>query len=156
MAIVAKEEQRVFWEMFEEALMQNGEPFKILHDKKGEPTFWAVVNKRRILFDLGLSLDFTVRNKNLKIQVYIRNNIPLYNYLYSKKGEIEENLGFKPVWNDRCQKPDTRRIEYNIQFIPGNREDYERVIEEALPITEKFRKVFGKYIPNLFDICDKI
>ena len=151
MRIVAKEEQKRFWEMFDEALIQNGEPFYALHEMGGKTTHWAVINKNHALVDMALSIDFLVQKKIVRINIYMRDDIPLYNYLYSKRGEIEAKLGFSPSWNDNCQKPNTRRIEYIIPFVPGNLEDYDRVLDIALPIVEKFRTVFGAYIPNLFD-----
>ena len=147
----AQYEQTKLWNIFDELLIQNGEPFEMLHEKGDEVTFWGVVNKKRSLVPLCLSLDFTIRKKNARINIYIQNDIPLYNYLYSHKEEIEAELGFKPIWNDKCTKSHTRRIEYNIPFTPYNSEEYERVAETALPIICAFKKVFEKYIPSLCD-----
>ena len=147
----AQYERQRFWKIFDELLIQNGEPFEVLHEKGGEVTHWCVVNKTRALVSLCVSLDFLVRDNKARINVYIQNDVPLYNYLYSHKDEIEEKLGFKPIWNDKCNKAHTRRIEYTIPITSNDSEEYERIAETALPILYKFKTVFERYIPNLCD-----
>ena len=54
MRIDVKSEQRKFWEIFDEKLIENGEPFSILYEKGGEVTYWAVVNKKQSFVDKEL------------------------------------------------------------------------------------------------------
>ena len=147
----AKQEQLIFWNIFDDILIQNGEPFELLHEKSGEVTFWGVVNKKKSLIDLGLSVDFSVQKETLRINIYMRNKIDLYEYLYERKDEIEQKLGFNVIWNDKCPHSNTRRIEYNISFVSGDRNGYMDLIEEALPIIASFKEVFTGYIENLVD-----
>ena len=147
----AKQEQLIFWNIFDEILIQNGEPFELLHEKSGEVTFWGVVNKKKSLIDLGLSVEFSVKKETLRVNIYMRNNIDLYEYLYERKDEIEQRLGFNVIWNDKCPHSNTRRIEYNISFVSGDRDGYINLIEEALPIIVSFKEVFTEYIENLVD-----
>ena len=151
MRINASEERRIFWGKYDEELIRNGEPFKLLHQKGSEVTFWANVNKKKSLVDLSLSADFLIQKEILRINIYIRKDINLYDYLFSKKDEIEKQLGFSPIWNDNCKSPDARRIEVVLGFQAGDREDYDRLIEVSLPIMYRFKQVFEKYIPGLFD-----
>ena len=138
----AKQEQLIFWNIFDEILIQNGEPFELLHEKSGEVTFWGVVNKKKSLIDLGLSVEFSVKKETLRVNIYMRNNIDLYEYLYERKDEIEQRLGFNVIWNDKCPHSNTRRIEYNISFVSGDRDGY---------IIVSFKEVFTEYIENLVD-----
>ena len=41
----AETEQKKFWKIFDEKLIENGEPFSILHEKAGKVTHWAMINK---------------------------------------------------------------------------------------------------------------
>ena len=140
----AKDEQKIFWSMYDEILIQNGEPFVLLHEKNGEVTFWGNVNKYRSLVDLSLSMDFLVSKKFLRINIYIRDDVRLYNYLYSKKDEINTMLGFEPLWNDNCCSDNTRRIEVRLPFIPEDYDDYDRLINASLPIIMQYKKVFER------------
>ena len=43
----AQQEQTIFWSKFEDKLIENGEPFEIIHEKNGEVTFYGAVNKEK-------------------------------------------------------------------------------------------------------------
>jgi len=148
----AKAEQKYFWNLFEQYLTQNGNPFTILHEKTGEVTYWAVVNKKRIITDLALDLDFSLQKSIFRINIYIYQNVGLFNYLATRKEQIEKELGFSPIWSEGVRSKDsTRRIMVELPFSAYYRDDYHRLIEQALPIIYKFKQVFEKYIPDLFD-----
>lgn len=49
------------------------------------------------------------------------------------------------------KNPNTRRIETQLPFTPYDHEDYERLIEQALPIFMQYIKVFSKFLPEAFE-----
>ena len=148
----AQQEQTIFWSKFEDKLIENGEPFEIIHEKNGEVTFYGAVNKEKAWVSLGLIVEFLYSKKIVKINIYIQNDVRLFDYLYFKKDQIEEELGFKPQWILNGKKNhNTRRIINEFPVNIGDEDDYDRVIDEVLPYIAQYKMVFEKYIPNLFD-----
>ena len=147
-----KKEQQYFWDLFDNYLLEKGSPFSLLHEKTGEVTYWAVVNKKQIITNLALDLDFSLQKSFFRINIYIYQNNALFDYLETMKTEIENELGFAPIWSEGVRaKNSTRRIMLILPFVAYDRKDYERLIKKAFPIVSKFKSVFEKYIPNLFD-----
>ena len=72
MRIDVKTERKKFWKIFDEKLIENGEPFSILYEKGGEVTYWAVVNRKQSFVDNALSIEFLVREQKLRINIYVR------------------------------------------------------------------------------------
>ena len=148
----SQSEQKKFWEIFEDKLVESGNPFSICYEMGGEVRFFASVNKKRAWVALGLCLDFLCREKVVKINIYIENDIGLFNYLYSKKDQLENELGFKPEWILCGRKnPNTRRIITKFPIIIGDPNNYKHVIEKVIPYVVRYKTVFAKYIPSLFD-----
>lgn len=49
------------------------------------------------------------------------------------------------------KNPNTRRIQKILPLRPYDRNTYDDLIEQSIVILDTWRKVFSKYIPNLFD-----
>ena len=150
MRIDIKAEQRKFWKTFDEKLIENGEPFSILHEKDGEVTYWAVVNKKHSFVDNALSIDFLVRAKKLRINIYVRNDLPLFSIFERNKQEIEAIVCEKLEWLNGTTNPNTRRIAYIIPVETGHLSNYEEIIDNILPIVDKMKKVCEMYAKNAF------
>ena len=123
MRIDVKSEQRKFWEIFDEKLIENGEPFSILYEKGGEVTYWAVVNKKQSFVDNALSIDFLVREQKLRINIYVRTDLTLFSIFERNRKDIETMVG----------------MSY-----------YDEVIDKALPVVDKMKKVCEVYARNNF------
>lgn len=148
----AKYEQQSFWEIFEEKLVENGEPFSISYMIGSEVKHFAAVNKKSPRVPLGLTVDFLYRERIVKINVYIENDVRLFNYVYARREQIEQELGFKPQWIlGGTRNPNTRRAISTFPVTIGDRNDYARVIDDILPYLLQYKRVFEKYIPNLCD-----
>lgn len=148
----APEERKIFWSIFEKKLVDIGNPFYICHGMNGETTHYASVNKYRSFVNLGLTVDFLYRDEKVRINIYIQNDVDLFNYLHLNRGKIEQELNFKPQWIYSGEKnPNTRRVISTFPIAVGNPLDYERVIEKIIPIITQYKKVFTKYIPMLCD-----
>ena len=136
--------QQRFWHTMERKLEEKGYPFFF-----SSRTHYAVINRRSAYATKPcVAIDFLTRDQFVRINVYIHNDVSLYNYLKLKKEELESALGFKCLWNENCARAShTRRIEYlgNIRFNVNNI-DYDNLAEQTIAITEKFVKVFDKYL----------
>ena len=152
MLIPAQHEQKVFWHLFENKLFELGYPFNINYDMNGEIKYYASVNKRKNLVHLGLTIDFLCRDRIVKINIYIEDDVELFDLLYKNTEKIENDLGFKPQWIcSGVKNPNTRRVINTFPITIGNHLDYERVIQKIIPFIIQYKKVFEKYIPNLCD-----
>lgn len=146
----AKSEQQKFWKIFDKKLIENGEPFSILHEKAGETTYWAMVNKNNSLVDNGISLDFLVREKMLRINIYIRNDLQFFSFLEKHKQNIDAMVSVKLVWIKGERNANTRRIAYFKPIEIGNSKNYADTIDEVLPIIMEMKRVCELYGKNKF------
>jgi len=137
-----KRERKIFWTLFEEILAENGNPFSIAPQAQ-----WAVINRNNSnCAKPCLLIDFLVRKRIIRINVYIDNDLSLYKRLEIKKEEIKNALGFQVEWAIGSKGENTRRIKMELGFILGSREDYRRVIKKVLPIVMNFIEVFKRDI----------
>ena len=143
-------EWKTFWDIFDEKLIENGDPFTILHEKAGETTFWATVNNTKSMLDNGISLDFSVRESRLRVNIYIRNDIHLYNYLEGNKSEIQSMVSVPLQWMAGTRSAKTRRIGCYVPVTIGDVDSYEDAIETSLPIIMELISVCNKYGKNVF------
>lgn len=150
MRIDVKSEQRKFWKAFDEKIIENGEPFSILHEKGGEVTYWAVVNKKQSFVDNALSIDFLIREQKLRINIYVRTDLALFSIFESNKKEIETIVGVPLKWIVGTKNKNTRRIAYEIPINTGYYSNYNETIDKALPIVDKMKKVCEIYAKNSF------
>lgn len=147
----ADEARAKFWKTLRETLKELGEPFFFTENKQ-----WAIINKKTINYhEPCVALDFLWRDEFLRINVYIENDIPLYNKLKARKEEVESGLGFKCMWKEndfftnggkkKFNGENTRRIEVDIPV--NNRSlDFKALAIKAIPIVERYIEVFCGYI----------
>jgi hypothetical protein len=150
MRIDVKSEQRKFWKTFDEKLIENGEPFSILHEKGGEVTYWAVVNKKNSFVDNALSIEFVVSKQTLRINIYVRTDLALFSILERNKKDIDAIVGVPLKWAEGTRNKNTRRIAYEIPVNTGYYSNYAETIDKALPIVDKMKKVCEIYAKNAF------
>ena len=130
----AESERKFFWDMYNEILINNGEPFSISSKKQ-----WAIVNKNSPAWNEPvIAMDFLVQKRILRINAFLLDDQCLFARLMGMKAKIEENLGFTPDWVHGEKGENTFRIKTELSFIPNNHDDYCRVIEESLPIVMKY------------------
>ena len=146
----AKKEQEIFWDHFDEKLAEKGYPFTILHKKAGVVTPWATVNKNKSFVNTCVAIDFSVRSKTLRLNIYIRDNLSLFSVLETNKTEIDAMIGVPVQWVQGSKNQKTRRIKHDIRLEIGNTNDYDNAIEKAIPIIERFIVVCRKYAEHEF------
>ncbi|MCH5161049.1 MAG: DUF4268 domain-containing protein [Clostridiales bacterium] len=136
------EERKVFWQMYQSVLDEKGMPFTIICERQ-----WAVVNSYSSKWRRNIiSMDFSLQKHILRINAYLDNDLSLYAILVSKKEEIEDKLGFAPVWGAGEKKGNARRIKVELPFVPYDRNDYVKLIEQSIPIVQRFVEAFKPYI----------
>lgn len=136
------EAQRIdFWNKFNDVIIERGKPFNV---RKANTDHWYNVA-------IGTSeahIDISLVNKDSLIVVglYIPDNKELFDKLYNKKNEIEDELGFSLDWR-RLDNSKASRIVYDIQGL--NFEDhsnYNELMNKIIDLSIAMRKVFKKYI----------
>ena len=150
MKVDVKAEQKKFWKIFDEKLIENGEPFSILHEKGGEVTYWGVINKNHSLVDNALSIDFLAREKKLRINIYVRTDLALFSVFEKNKQNIEKTISVPLKWIVGTRNKNTRRIAYEIPVNTGYYANYDEIIDSALPVIVEMKKVCDTYAKNEF------
>ena len=150
MRVDVKTEQKKFWRVFDEKLIENGEPFSILHEKAGEVTYWAVVNKKHSFVDNALSIDLLVSEQKLRINIYVRNDLALFNIFERNRKDIEAMMCVPLKWIEGTRNENTRRIAYIVPIKTGYYSSYDEVIDKVLPVVDKMKKVCELYAKHEF------
>lgn len=131
--VISKE---TFWFDFENILKENGEPFKIIHEKAGEQTFWACVNKNKAFTNNCVDISLVKRSNFLRIGLYIIDkDSPIGIIILSNKESINEQLSFQPNWEYGSRNPNTLRVTVK---LPIDSKTSRELTEEALPIIMEF------------------
>lgn len=92
-----------------------------------------------------LSLKINTQKKHILTQIWIKNNNELFEYLFTNKETIEEELGFELFWrNKENNKSSTIVIRRNIDSI--KKDNWDEYIKWHIDMGEKFNKVFAPII----------
>lgn len=150
MKVDSKTEQKKFWKVFDEKLIENGEPFSLLHeDLSGEPLYWGGINKDPKYFskcyNYCLSVDFLTKERKLRINMFVRNDLPFFNLLEKNRHDIEAMVRVSLKWVSGTKNPNTRRILYEHDIEIGNTENYAETIDDILPVVMEMKAVCEKY-----------
>lgn len=130
-----------FWNQFNNVLIERGKPFNV---RKATTDHWYNVA-------IGTSdahIDITLVNKDsvIGVELYITDNKELFDKLYQKKAEIENDLGFKLDWR-RLNNSKASRI---VTFIKGlnfdDHSNYNELINKTIDLAVLMRDTFKKYI----------
>lgn len=130
-----------FWNQFNNVLVERGKPFNV---RKVTTDHWYNVA-------IGTSdahIDITLVNKDsvIGVELYITDNKELFDKLYQRKDEIENDLGFKLDWR-RLNNSKASRI---VTFIKGlnfdNHSNYNELMNKTIDLAVLMRDTFKKYI----------
>ncbi len=141
-------ERKFFWKAYQEALMENGEPFslKFFHDSDGAFRHYAHVNASRFPTNRCICIEFTPQCGRVRYGVYLANDVPLFDCLYEQKEKIESLLGFRCDWKCGAKGKNARRIFCEQEIIPSDYGSYLTAIEKTMVRLTKFVQVFDKLI----------
>lgn len=137
----SQSERLEFWNRFNEILIDRGKPFNV---RKATTDHW---------YDIALgtseahvSINLVNKESVVCIDLYINDNKELFDSLYSKRDIIEDDLGFKLIW-DRIDNGKASRIKYNIKGLNyDNHSNYDELMNKVIDTAVKMRDTFKKYI----------
>lgn len=134
--------QRIeFWNQFNNVVIERGKPFNI---RKATTDHWYNVA-------IGTSdahIDITLVNKDslIGVELYITDNKELFDKLYERKDEIEQELGFNLDWR-RLDNSKASRIVYHIKGLNfDDHSNYNELMNKTIDLAVLMRNVFKKYI----------
>ena len=127
-----------FWKTFEQILIENGEPFKIVHKYQ-----FANVNRRKVNFNVTLDISLVRRKNFLRVGLYIRDRrSEIGRIILANKERINRALSFMPRWEIGEKNPNTLWV---ITKIPINDSTYRELIEKSIPYIMEYIDVAVKY-----------
>lgn len=134
--------QRIeFWNQFNNVVIERGKPFNI---RKATTDHWYNVA-------IGTSdahIDITLVNKDslIGVELYITDNKELFDKLYERKDQIEQELGFTLDWR-RLDNSKASRIVYHIKGLNfDDHSNYNELMNKTIDLAVLMRNVFKKYI----------
>lgn len=134
-------ERNRFFETLQNELNLMGNPFIFKSS-----SFWATINKSSSnAQEPCIAIDFLVNEGYLRINLYIANDLELYELLEKRRDEIDDALYLPVKWSKGEKNPNTRRIKIELPFFPYDY-DYKKLVNRAIPIIMKFIETFKCYI----------
>ena len=137
----SQSERLEFWNRFNEILIDRGKPFNV---RKATTDHWYDVSLGTS--EAHVSINLVNKESVVCIDLYINDNKELFDSLYLKKDIIENDLGFKLIW-DRLDNGKASRIKYNIKGLNyDNHSNYDELMNKVIDTAVKMRDTFKKYI----------
>lgn len=137
----SQSERLEFWNRFNEILIDRGKPFNV---RKATTDHWYDVALGTS--EAHVSINLVNKESVVCIDLYINDNKELFDSLYSKKDIIENDLGFKLIW-DRLDNGKASRIKYKIKGLNyDNHSNYDELMNKVIDTAIKMRDIFKKYI----------
>lgn len=137
----SQSERLEFWNMFNEVLINKGKPFNV---RKATTNHWYDVAIGTSSAHVGISL--VNKESLICLELYINDDKDLFDKLFHEKEQIEEELGFKLIW-DRLDNGKASRIKYNIQGLNFNdHSNYKYLMEKSIDTSVKMRDIFKRYL----------
>ena len=139
----AQLERNYFWKIFDKYVNQQGDEFFVTHKKGGINQAAGNINNLSPMAMETICCEYKYREQIILIQVYINKNEALFKYLYSKKEQLENELGYKVEWvNGGERSSSVRRIQ---KTFPINK-TIEEMVVEVYPYILDFIRVFEKFL----------
>lgn len=137
----SQSERLEFWNRFNEIVIDRGKPFNV---RKATTDHWYDVALGTS--EAHVSINLVNKESVVCIDLYINDNKELFDSLYSKKDIIENDLGFKLIW-DRIDNGKASRIKYNIKGLNyDNHSNYDELMNKVIDTAVKMRDTFKKYV----------
>lgn len=137
----SQSERLEFWNRFNEILIDRGKPFNV---RKATTDHWYDVALGTS--EAHVSINLVNKESVVCIDLYINDNKELFDSLYSKKDIIENDLGFKLIW-DRLDNGKASRIKYKIKGLNyDNHSNYDELMNKVIDTAIMMRDTFKKYI----------
>lgn len=141
----AQQAKDKFWYCFDNYLKQQNYPFTVCHTKAGINQSAGNINTNNPMDMQTICCEYKYMEQVVLVQVYINNNIPLYDYLHTRKEQLEKELGYPVAWiNGGVRSSNVRKIQK--VFYLYDTSSYLDVIKEVFPCIMDFIRVFDKYL----------
>ena len=139
----AQFERDNFWGCFDEYVNAHGNQFFVSHEKNGKNQAAGTINNKSPMAMQTNCCEYKYREQVILVQVYINGNERLFDYLYEKQKDIENNLGYSVEWiNNGKISSRVRRIQKRFFINKSTKE----MVEEIYPYILDFIRVFSKYL----------
>ena len=132
-----------FWEIFNELLDENGNPFEIT-----KTDTYAVINKKQLNANVSLRIETRFVDGYIRVCIFINDNLPLFEKIMNTI-DIKKILGATYTTGTK-ESPNIRRIETRVPITLFNNDAAYEAIEKALPIIMKYITVCERYLPEVF------
>lgn len=130
-----------FWTQFNDILEQRGKPF---NKRKASTDHWYNVAVGSS--EAQLQIDLVNKEHKIRIGLWIGDNKDLFDFMHQHSVEIESVLGVNLSW----MRLDDRKASIICTYINGldfkNQDNYPQLINEAIDLVIKMKKVFVQYI----------
>lgn len=130
-----------FWNKFNEILESRHRPFPV---RKATTNHWY--NVALGSSECHLSIDLLNRENKIRVGLWITNNKDIFDSLFAKKEEIENQLSFILEW-DRKEDANASSINTYIEGLDFDKNDnYKELMNKVIDTVLEFKKVIKKYL----------
>lgn len=137
-------ERLEFWTQFNEVIVEKGKPFSL---RKASTDHWYDV----ALGITGLHISITLVNKAnvVGVEVYIQDDKELFDSLYERKADIEEQTGMVFSW-ERLDGKKASRIKYSIPGLDFNdHSNYHELMVEIIDKVVIMKNIFKVFLKDV-------
>ena len=139
----AQTERDYFWNTFDKYVKEQGDKFFAAHMKNGVNQAAGNINNFSPMATKTICCEYKYLEQIILVQVYINRNERLFDCLYLRKQQFENELGYTVEWiTSGKRSPSVRRIQ---KSFPINKPINE-MIKEIYPYILDFIKVFEKFL----------
>ena len=132
-------ERLVFWEQFNNALIDAGKPFNV---RKATTDHWYDVSVGTS--EAHISITLVNKENRIGVEIYIDDNKKLFDTLFDNKDAFEEDFGGKLEWY-RLDERKASRIIYNIDGLDfDNHDNYDELDKKIIDAVARLRESFKK------------
>ena len=137
----SQSERLIFWNRFNEILIDKGKPFNI---RKATTDHWYDVAIGSS--SSHISIELINKEKHVRIGLYMVDDKEYFDKLFANKDTIETQLGIKLEWQRECSG-NVSRVKYKLPGLDyDNHSNYDELINKSIDIAANMQKVFKKYI----------
>lgn len=137
----SQSERLVFWEQFNQIVINRGKPFNL---RKATTDHWYDIALGTS--DAHVAIDLVSRSNYIVVEVYINDKKELFDSLLSYRETIENDLGFEMEW-DRIDNKKASRIKYRIPGLDfDDHSNYDELMNRIIDVAVKVRDVFSPYV----------
>ena len=137
----SESERLVFWEQFNQIVLNRGKPFNI---RKATTNHWYDVAIGSSNAHIGINLVNT--DNMIVVELYINANKELFDTLFQFKENIEKDFGKNLIW-DRLDNKKASRIKYNIHGLNfDDHSNYDDLMNEIIDEVIALRSALKKYL----------